>query len=110
VSFAAVPVLQPHRHTHRKRPQPSLAELGPLRCGFQPIGDRCDKKGEGQNSESAMITVANLLARKQQLQDRLQTDPGPNERDEIQRLLTQIDTALDLLEGLGTGGRSDERE
>jgi hypothetical protein len=48
-----------------------------------------------------MTTLANLLARKQQLLERLQENPGPNERDEIERLLEQIDTALDLLEEAG---------
>jgi hypothetical protein len=48
-----------------------------------------------------MSTLANLLARKQQLQERLQADPGPNERAEIERLLAQIDAALDLLEEAG---------
>ena len=45
-----------------------------------------------------MTTVANLLARKQKLLDRLQEGPGPNERDQIEGLLGQIDDALDLLE------------
>ena len=45
-----------------------------------------------------MTTVAKLLARKQQLKERLQQDPGPNERDEIERQLAEIDAALDLLE------------
>ncbi|MGY4288204.1 hypothetical protein ACVWXO_007424 [Bradyrhizobium sp. LM2.7] len=45
-----------------------------------------------------MTTVATLLARKQQLLGRLQDNPGPSERDEIQRLLEQIDAALDSLE------------
>jgi uncharacterized protein Yka (UPF0111/DUF47 family) len=48
-----------------------------------------------------MTTLANLLARKQQLLERLQEDPGPNEREEIERLLEQIDNALDLLEEVG---------
>lgn len=30
--------------------------------------------------------------------ERLESDPGPNEREEIQRLLAQIETALSLLE------------
>jgi hypothetical protein len=47
---------------------------------------------------SAMTTVANLLARKQKLLDRLQEGPEPNERVEIERLLAQIDTAVSLLE------------
>jgi hypothetical protein len=42
-----------------------------------------------------------LLARKQQLLERLREDPGAQERDEIGRLLVQIDTALDLLDEAG---------
>jgi uncharacterized protein YpiB (UPF0302 family) len=45
-----------------------------------------------------MTTLVNLRARKQQLLDRLQDEPGPNERAEIERLLAQIDAALDLLD------------
>jgi len=45
-----------------------------------------------------MTTVANLLARKQQLLERLYEVPGPHERDEIERLLAQIDAALNLLD------------
>ena len=42
--------------------------------------------------------VANLLARKQALMERLESGTGPNEREEIKRLLAQIETALNLLE------------
>ena len=42
--------------------------------------------------------VANLLARKQALMERLESGTGPNEREEIERLLAQIETALNLLE------------
>ena len=46
-----------------------------------------------------MVTVEELLARKQLLLERLQeADLGPNERDQIERLLAQIDTALNLIE------------
>jgi len=45
-----------------------------------------------------MATVAILLARKQRLLDRLQEDPGPHERGEIERLLAEIDAALNLLD------------
>ncbi|MBR0808465.1 hypothetical protein JQ636_33465 [Bradyrhizobium japonicum] len=45
-----------------------------------------------------MSAVANLLARKQSLLERLQSRTGPNEREEIERLLAQIETALNLLE------------
>jgi len=46
-----------------------------------------------------MTTFAKLLARKQQLVERLQQeDLGPHERDEIERLLAEIDTALDLFD------------
>lgn len=55
-----------------------------------------------------MSTVAKLLARKQALLERLEGDPGPNERDEIQAQLVQIETALNLLEPGETAGPSDE--
>ena len=45
-----------------------------------------------------MTSAANLLVRKQKLLDRLQEEPGPHERDQIERLLAQIDTALNMLE------------
>jgi hypothetical protein len=45
-----------------------------------------------------MSTAATLLARKQQLMERLQEMPGPHERDEIEPLLAQIDAALNLLD------------
>ena len=51
-----------------------------------------------------MTTLANLLARKQKLLERLQENPGPNERDEIERLIAQINTALDLLEAPDESG------
>jgi hypothetical protein len=35
-----------------------------------------------------MTTAAKLLARKQQLLERLQENPSPHERDEIERLLS----------------------
>jgi hypothetical protein len=45
-----------------------------------------------------MITVAELLERKQILLERLEQEPGPHEREQIERLLVQIDAALDLLD------------
>jgi predicted CopG family antitoxin len=45
-----------------------------------------------------MTTVARLLARKQQLLERLQEDTGSHEREEIERLLAEIDTALNALD------------
>ena len=58
-----------------------------------------------------MTTLAKLLARKQQLLERLQQDPGQHERDEIERQLEEIDTASNLLDeaGPGPGKSSDER-
>ncbi|MET3336915.1 MULTISPECIES: hypothetical protein [Bradyrhizobium] len=44
-----------------------------------------------------MSAVAKLLAQKEQLLARLETDPGPNERAEIQAVLSKIETALKLL-------------
>lgn len=45
-----------------------------------------------------MSTVAKLLAQKQQLMEQLEKNPGPNEREEIERILAKIETALSLLE------------
>jgi hypothetical protein len=45
-----------------------------------------------------MTTIANLLAQKQRLLERLQEDPGPHEREEIERLLAEIDAALNQLD------------
>ncbi len=56
-----------------------------------------------------MTTLAKLLARKQQLVDRLQEDPGPHERDEIERLLTEINEALNLLDDTGPGKSGDDQ-
>lgn len=57
-----------------------------------------------------MTTMAKLLARKQALLQRLEETAGPNERDEIARLVEQIDTALGLLEETRPAGTSDAEE
>ncbi|MGY8710810.1 hypothetical protein RAD16_34170 [Bradyrhizobium sp. 18BD] len=44
-----------------------------------------------------MSAVAKLLKQKEELLARLDNDPGPNERTEIQALLAKIETALKLL-------------
>jgi len=56
-----------------------------------------------------MTTVARLLARKQQLLERLQESPGQHERDEIERLLLEIDSALDSLEETGPSETSGQQ-
>jgi len=50
-----------------------------------------------------MTTLAKLLAQKAQLIERLQEEPGPEERDQIERLLEQINAELDLLDDAGPG-------
>ena len=45
-----------------------------------------------------MTTVATLLARKQKLLELLDNQPGPAELAEIDRQLTEINQALDLIE------------
>jgi len=56
-----------------------------------------------------MSTMANLLARKQELLERLKGDPGPHERDQIERLIEQVDTALNLLEDSGQDDSDHDR-
>lgn len=55
-----------------------------------------------------MSTVAKLLARKQALLERLESEPGPNEREEIERLLAKVETALSLLEPRDAASPGDE--
>jgi len=57
-----------------------------------------------------MTTLAKLTARKRQLLERLQEGPGPHERDEIERLLAEIDEALALLDESGPGISEDRHE
>jgi hypothetical protein len=45
-----------------------------------------------------MTSLAKLLTQKQQLVDRLEEDPGPNERAELERLMEKVDAALSSLE------------
>jgi hypothetical protein len=59
--------------------------------------------------EGAMITVAGFLARTQQLLDRRQASPGPHEWEEVERLLAEIDTALNLLDEAASDETSDEQ-
>jgi hypothetical protein len=54
-----------------------------------------------------MTTLSRLLAEKQRLMEQLQEDIGPEERDEIERLLEKIDAALDSLDKAGPGGPSE---
>jgi hypothetical protein len=52
-----------------------------------------------------MTTLAKLLAQKQELIARFkQEDVGPEERDEIERLLEKIKAALDLPDKAGPSG------
>jgi Mg2+ and Co2+ transporter CorA len=51
-----------------------------------------------------VTTLARLLAQKQNLLERLLQDPGPHERDEIERLLAEIDDTLNRLDETGPGG------
>ena len=46
-----------------------------------------------------MTTIDKLVAQKQQVLDRLQSDEvGPNERAELETILAKVNTALILLE------------
>jgi hypothetical protein len=44
------------------------------------------------------------LSQKRQLVERLQENPGPEVREQIEQQLAKINMALDLLDGAGTGG------
>jgi hypothetical protein len=49
-------------------------------------------------------TLTKLLEQKQQLVERLQEDPDPEERERIEQLLAKINKAFDLLDGAGVSG------
>lgn len=55
-----------------------------------------------------MSTLARLLARKQRLMEQLENDPGPNEREEIERVLSQIETALTWLDPKDASGEGEQ--
>lgn len=46
----------------------------------------------------SMTSIAALLTQKQHLLSRLEESPGPNERDEIERLLDKIDAELNAVD------------
>ena len=51
-----------------------------------------------------MTSIATkLLAEKQELLERLEQNPGPNEREEIEQFLAKTNTALNLLDEAGPG-------
>jgi Mg2+ and Co2+ transporter CorA len=64
---------------------------------------RCLNTKRLKQHRRLVTTLARLLAQKQRLIDRLQGNPGPEEREEIERLLEQINTALDFLDEAGPG-------
>ena len=55
-----------------------------------------------------MTTLAKLLARKQQVLERSREDPGPHGRQEIERLLAEIDAALNVIEDAAPGTSIDD--
>ena len=54
-----------------------------------------------------MTAAAIMLARKQRLLERLQQDPGPNERDELERQIAELEQLLDYLEKWRPGENRD---
>ncbi|MBJ7402558.1 MAG: hypothetical protein JHD07_04380 [Bradyrhizobium sp.] len=45
-----------------------------------------------------MTSIAMLLTQKQHLISRLEEDPGPREREQIERILEKIDAELDAVD------------
>jgi hypothetical protein len=70
-------------------------------------GEEPEASGDGGIQ---MTTLARLLAQKQQLTERLQENPGPQEREEIERVMEKIDTALHFLNEAGPGTSTKETE
>jgi hypothetical protein len=76
---------------------PAVAALGQ---GQEPNASGDDRSDGGVS----MSAIANLLSQKKQLIERLQEDPGPEEREQIEQLLAKINKALDLLDVAGASG------
>src|SRR5215831_9587355 len=66
--------------------------------------------GDGAGDRGVrMTTLAKLLAEKQQLIERLEKNSGPQEREEIERLLAKINAAQNLLDEAGPADRHPAR-
>jgi len=52
-----------------------------------------------------MTTIAKLLAQKQQLHEQRYGGAGPHEREQIERVLMEIEDALNLLDEAGPGDK-----
>ncbi len=57
-----------------------------------------------------MTSLAKLLAKRRRLSERLDEGPDPHERDEIERLLAEIEEVLALLDEAGPGISGNRRE
>jgi hypothetical protein len=79
-----------------KRSDRPYRAITPLDQGEEPCAT-------GQGGLQRMSAMARLLERKSQLLALLQQDPGPEEREQVGRLLEQINAALDSLEEAGSG-------
>ncbi|WP_407175033.1 hypothetical protein [Bradyrhizobium sp. STM 3562] len=53
---------------------------------------------ENHEVATPMTSIAALLTQKQHLLSRLEECPGPNEREEIERLLDRIDAELNAVD------------
>jgi hypothetical protein len=72
------------------------------------LGEGEEQNASGNDASDGVdlmtTTLTKLLEQKQQLVERLQEDPGPEERERIEQLLAKINKALDLLDGAGVSG------
>jgi hypothetical protein len=64
---------------------------------------KASRDGASDGVIQMTTTLARLLAKKQELIERLQENPGPEEREQIERLLEHIHAALDSLDKAGPG-------
>jgi hypothetical protein len=53
---------------------------------------------DGGLPDEPMTKIAELLTQKQDMLSRLEEYPGPNEREEIERLLDKIDAELNAVD------------
>src|SRR6266576_1934858 len=79
--------------------EPTPADQLPWKAHFLGNGRISSRRAVTKTQASHGLSDDNRRippSQKQQLLERLPEDPGPHERDEIERLLAQIDSALNL--------------
>ena len=83
----------------------SLAKLRRNRNARKTSSKKSRRKVVADDRIPDMTTIAKLLAQKQQLLEQRNEGAGPHEREQIERVLMEIEDALNLLDEAGPGDK-----